>query len=119
MFDESGRVFVARDQSPGKLAGQYFAGRDARDGKITADRIVVGLGRKLDSRVRETTTLFTYSCPGCGKQHLAEAAFDGAFQARCLRCTETFLVTDEIVHGVHVTALAHETVPLLEEAITA
>jgi hypothetical protein len=42
--------------------------------------------------------VLTYRCPGCGKQHVLDKPFDEPFVTRCLRCGETFAVTEESLH---------------------
>jgi hypothetical protein len=42
--------------------------------------------------------VFTYRCPGCGKQHSNPSPFVQTFQTRCLRCTQSFAVTAEMIH---------------------
>jgi hypothetical protein len=48
----------------------------------------------------ETIAVLTYRCPGCGKQHVMDKPFDEPFVTRCLRCGETFAVTEESIHEV-------------------
>lgn len=43
--------------------------------------------------------MFRYRCPGCGKQHGKSIPYDQPFQAQCLRCRQSFLVTPELVQA--------------------
>jgi len=60
----------------------------------------------------------SFRCPGCGKQHVTENEFEQDFETRCLRCGETFQVTEEIVHGDHVTNPTLDDAGTLDDAIT-
>jgi hypothetical protein len=44
--------------------------------------------------------VFTYRCPGCGKQHSENGPFEQAFEAKCLRCARTFPVTQDAIQGL-------------------
>jgi hypothetical protein len=57
--------------------------------------------------------VFTFRCPGCGKQHTAEGPFEEPYTANCLRCGEAIRVTRAIIHVAGAKAAAP-----LEEAIT-
>jgi hypothetical protein len=39
--------------------------------------------------------VFTYRCPGCGKQHNSQVEVEQPFAVRCLRCGESFHVAEE------------------------
>jgi hypothetical protein len=62
--------------------------------------------------------LFSFQCPGCGKQHVVDKAFDQAFEARCLRCGDTISVTEDIVHDAPTPPGGPGNALRLEEAIS-
>jgi hypothetical protein len=47
--------------------------------------------------------MFTFRCPGCGKQHVLEQANGQDFKQKCLRCGEVFHIVNGVVQSVKAT----------------